>query len=192
MSAMNKHKNTLKSRRQCLLMVSSVTGASIAMPTSWVKPVVNSMLLPAHAQSSTMPTLSCSEIIVEPIRSNIEIQVMATEVIGPIMVNLITPTRFSGSESIIAGTCNNGEVMRQEVLFEGEIDTANNQITGLLEVDVFCGNEVACEQRSTFTSVQTPVNPGVDLGDYLGTLNGTSSCCADFFTTMQSLQLVTN
>jgi hypothetical protein len=51
-------KNIDTQRRQALKKIlagSSIVGASAVVPDKWVKPVVNAVVLPAHAQASPPP-----------------------------------------------------------------------------------------------------------------------------------------
>ncbi len=45
----------MKTRRNLLKSVASVGAIGTALPNTWIKPVVNSVVLPAHAQTSPVP-----------------------------------------------------------------------------------------------------------------------------------------
>lgn len=143
-----------------------------ALPTQWTKPVLNSVLLPAHAMTS-----ACGVFVEQQVSDVITIVVTSTEVQGPITLPLLTPTTFSGTQSSVLGTCSNGEPQRQEVSFVGTIDSANSQITGTLAIDIFCGSLLVCQQRTSYVATQMPLVMGVDTGSYQGALTGTFSCC---------------
>lgn len=168
---MDKNKQ-INHRRQWLKTVGVTGVAAAALPSRWTTPVINSIVLPAHAQTST----ACGVFIDEPVNDMIGMVVTATEVQGPITVPLAAGA-FSGSESSILGNCANGDPQRQEVSFTGTIDSANNQIAGTLDIDIFCGTLLVCQQRTTYNAMQTPIVTADDLGAYQGALTGTLSCC---------------
>jgi len=166
-------KNTLSiHRRQWLKTLGLTSVAAGALPSQWTKPVINHIVLPAHAQTSS----TCGAFIEEPVNDIIGMVVTATEVQGPITVSLAAGA-FSGTESNIVGACANGDPQRQEVTFTGSIDSTNSQITGTLDIDIFCGDLLVCQQRTTYTATQTPIVAADDLGTYQGALTGTLSCC---------------
>jgi len=45
-----------------LLSLGGVTALAIAAPTSWTKPLVNSVMLPAHAQTSALDPMMCTTV----------------------------------------------------------------------------------------------------------------------------------
>lgn len=171
----NRDSNKPSSRRRCLKTFGLTSVAMAALPSRWTTPVVNSVVLPAHAMT-TLTDPSCGPLVAEPVNDMIGMVVTATEVQGPITVPLAAGA-FSGTESSILGACANGDPQRQEVTFTGIIDSVNSQITGTLDIDIFCGTLLVCEQRTTFTASQTPIVAADDLGAYQGALIGTLSCC---------------
>ena len=53
----DKQENLSQSKRKILTSIgvtSGVVGATALVPSTWVKPAVNSVILPAHAQSTPM------------------------------------------------------------------------------------------------------------------------------------------
>ena len=173
-STMDK-KVSIRNRRDWL-KTAGTTGAVgsliSVLPAQWTKPVLNSLLLPAHAMTS-----ACGVFVEQPVSDVINFVVTSTEVQGPITLPLLTSTTFSGTQSSVLGTCSNGEPQRQEVSFAGTIDSANNQTTGTLSIDIFCGSLLVCQQRTRYVATQTPLMVGVDTGSYQGALTGTFSCC---------------
>ena len=50
----------MNNKRKMLKRIASVGAAVTIVPTSWIKPVINSVVLPAHAQTSVTPTIRAS------------------------------------------------------------------------------------------------------------------------------------
>ena len=75
-------KKSSESRRKLLKSIAAGSGAIVAgksLPESWKRPVVDSVMLPAHAQTSPpSPTFSCSVV------GQATINVSGGEVAGPI------------------------------------------------------------------------------------------------------------
>lgn len=49
---MNIEQNRLLQRRKLLGLAGAISVSSLALPASWHKPVINAVLLPAHAQTT--------------------------------------------------------------------------------------------------------------------------------------------
>lgn len=52
-------------RRRVLMSVLGASGSAVVMPGRWTKPFVDSVLLPAHAQTTEAAPLTCSDIDTE-------------------------------------------------------------------------------------------------------------------------------
>jgi len=166
----------MRLNRRNVLLSMFASGAGLAsLPQRWTKPLVNAVVAPAHAQTS------CSGFEVEPIDQPIDITLTADEVRGPIIANRDGSASFNDTQTLTNGTCNNGAAFSQEVTFSGTIDLANNQITGDLLIRQFCGDDLFCEQVSTYTAQQMPADASTELGTYQGRVIGTQTCCVDFF-----------
>jgi len=163
-----------KRRKVLLSMVAGGSGLA-ALPQRWSRPLIDSVIIPAHAQTT------CSGFEVEPIDQPIDITLTAAEVRGPIIVGRDGSGVFSDTQTLINGTCTNDAAFSQEVTFSGTIDSANNEIVGDLLIRQFCGDDLFCEQVSTYTAQQNPVDAMSDLGTYQGRVVGTQTCCVDFF-----------
>lgn len=144
------------------------------LPKAWSKPVINSLITPTHAQTS------CSNFTTTAVNESLTLTVTATEVQGPIVVTRGASATFSGNSVSRIDECRGGQDLNIEITFSGVIDSANNRITGELNIVQLCGTELVCEQIATFSVTQDPIDNGSDLGDYSGTLIGTQSCCDDF------------
>lgn len=162
-------------RRNILGSLFIVGGANSIELAKWSKPIVNAVILPAHAQTSN--GLSCSEITEEQISESISIEITSTQAIGPISVEIIGSS-FSGEQMSDSGMCASGTgVLSQTVVFSGTINEVNSQISGVFDVFQFCDGELVCEQRTTFLVTQSPINPSSNLGTYIGNIDGTLRCC---------------
>lgn len=170
------HRND-KSRRRALTTLATVTLIAGAMPSRWKTPVVNAVILPAHAQTSFAS--SCSGFETEPVNQPISITVTDTEIRGPIVVTRTGDT-FAGTSTTNVGQCGDASTRSELVELSGTIDSDNNRITGTFNVSQFCGDSLACEQLTSFSATQVTPISGDDLGDYQGNVNGTLRCCIDF------------
>ena len=185
---MNKKETNLyiergSSRRRYLKTLGLSSMVLTALPSHWVKPVINSVILPTHAMTST---LGCGPQVVEPLTDVISLFITPTEVQGPIVVDR-TLMSFSGVEQTTLGVCSNGAQQNQTARFEGQIDIVLGVATGTLDVDLFCGDLLVCEQRTSFSATQVPAISGDGLGAYEGSLTGTLSCCEDSMNILQTL-----
>ncbi len=174
------------SRRKLITAVAGL-GLVSTLPKEWSKPLINSVLVPAHAQTSPevpeVPEVpdGCSGFETEPIAEPIVITVSATQIIGPIIIERTDPLAFDGfQESETTTSCSATDNFSEEITFDGTIDSANNEITGNFILRQFCGDALVCEQITTYTASQTPAVAGDDLGTYNGTASGTLRCCIDF------------
>jgi len=177
-------KTNLKKRR--FLQAIASTGFVAAAPTEWTKPIIKTIILPVHAQTSPLPPPvpdpgpACSGFETESVNEPIVIVVTDTEVRGPIIVTRSGNTFSSMATSNIGVCADDAGARTQEIEFSGTINTASNDITGDLIVRQFCGESLACEQITTYTATQAPVDASTELGNYSGQAIGTLRCCIDF------------
>lgn len=168
-------------RRRSLKQLALTSGVLLALPMQWKRPVVNQIMLPAHAQTSTPPgDQDCSAYQTEPVSEPISITLTDTEARGPIVVPRVGASSFDGDDSSVIDSCRNNQDLSQEVEFSGAIDVATKQLTGDLVIRQFCGSLLVCEQIATFAADQDDSSAPNELGDYSGTLTGTIRCCVDF------------
>lgn len=159
-------------------MVALLGLGSVAMlPKNWATPVVNCIVLPAHAATSTG---LCSGFRVEPVTGVLTIEVTDTQVRGPVVaprnVNDFAVTVNEVVDPIGLSVTN----VDQRTIFTGSIDLATNTISGDLNVLQTCDGQLVCEQIATFsTSLTSPVMANAE-GQYDGTLTGELTCCEDF------------
>jgi hypothetical protein len=164
-------------KRQALAILGSLAASSL-LTRSWYQPIINSVVLPAHAQTSFAS--ECSGVEVEPVDQPISITVTDTEIRGPIVV-VRNGLDFVGEQTSIVGQCGpNNDDLIQTVTLSGTIDSALNSISGEFDVRQVCAGELACEQITTYVANQQPAINGDDLGEYQGRVVGTLECCVDF------------
>lgn len=164
----------MKDRRSALKFTSlSVSGILLA-PRDWTRPIVSSVILPAHAQTSA----NCSRFTTTQVNESISLNVSATQVSGQITVSR-TGNNFSGTENSVLGSCVGGRQLNLEVRLSGVINAMNNSIEGELTIIQRCGLDLVSEQTTTFTAQQSPASSSVE-GTYTGTLTGNLRSCDDF------------
>lgn len=190
-----KKSKTPKTRRKTLVALAGA-GVIWSIPSGWHKPLVNSIILPAHAQTSPPddeppvdeppvdePPVdeACSGFETEPVSESITVTVTDTEIRGPIIITRVDPMAFDGFEAAETGSmCSETDNFSEEITFNGTIDPTNSQITGEFILRQFCGEALVCEQITDYVVDQTPPAAGDDLGVYNGTATGTLRCCIDF------------
>lgn len=159
-------------RRDALKGAIVATGTLAVLPKQWSRPIVNTVLLPAHAQTS------CSGFTTTTVNESLTLTVTDSSVSGPIIATRSGNT-FNQTESTDVGGCRNGNTLNTRVDFSGTINSTNNSISGDINILQTCGGEFVCEQLSSFSVIQTPANLGSN-GSYEGTVSGTLRCCDDF------------
>ena len=168
-----------QTKRKFLKSGAALSLVAVALPDKWATPVLKTVLLPAHAQTSAAPSQCRTGFIEAPVNESILITVTGTEVSGPIMANLIG-AQFASVQTSSQGLCsNNVDELSETIEFSGEFDAAQNSISGDIVIRQFCSGVLACEQITTYTVIQTVVSSTND-GEYQGTLVGTLNCCQDF------------
>lgn len=159
----------MKDRRKALRYGLLGGTFAVVLPSKWAKPIVNSVILPAHAQTS-----ACT---VETINESITIQVSATQIEGPITLAR-NGNSFNGTESRDVGACGTNQRLTVLVEFSGTINSNNNEITGELTIRQSCGTDLVSEQISTYRATQSPAQANNDEGNYSGTVTGTLETCS--------------
>ena len=145
-----------------------------ALPKHWSKPIIDSVIIPAHAQTS------CSSISSTPFSESLSITITANEVQGPIVVVRNGSDSFAGNSASNISQCTDGSDLDVEITFSGVINSATSQISGDLVIIQRCASRLVCEQIGSYTVTQDPIDAGSDLGNYVGTVSGTLNCCDDF------------
>ena len=159
-------------RRDALKSVAATTIALSTLPKNWTKPLLGAVVIPAHAQTS------CSGFTTTQVNESLTLTVTDTMISGPIDA-IRTANNFSQIETTDVGGCRDNETLSARVEFSGTIDSANNSISGEINILQNCGADFVCEQISTFTATQNMPSSS-DNGDYTGTVIGTLRCCDDF------------
>ena len=167
-----------RSKRQTIKSLLAAGTVVACLPNRWHTPLINSIVLPAHAQTSF--SADCSGVDVEPLDQPISLTVTDTEILGPIAVSR-TGDSFSSEQTSSLGLCsNNVDSLTQVTILSGVIQGDQNLINGTFIVRQYCGDVLACEQLTEYTVRQTPADSGSDLGVYEGRAVGTLRCCTDF------------
>lgn len=161
-------KNSSKRRRILLRSIAVGSGTAIAyktLPENWVKPVVNSVVLPAHAQASpetpqttqpptTIPPHSCGQCGVQLLNDGIggpplwdTVNVLYNFVNNTYQIDFPAQMRQLASVEPDCG----GSILRLEMSGTGN---------GPLTVELFAGNTI---QTLTFTG--TPLTSDITIPD---------------------------
>jgi len=164
----------MKDRRSVLKFTGLSASGLLLAPKDWTKPIVNSVMLPAHAQTSA----NCSSFTTTQVSESISLSVTATQVSGQITASR-TGNTFSGTESSVLGSCQGSQQLNLEVRLTGVINAVNNSLEGELVIIQRCGLDLVSEQTTTFTAQQSPASNSIE-GTYTGTLIGNLRSCDDF------------
>ena len=170
-----------KSKRQTLKISSAALLLTQFAPVNWTRPMINTVLLPAHAMTSeAVDPQSCSAFEAASVDEPIALSIINGEARGPITASLNGNT-FSAMQTTTLGPCGGaGDSLVQTITFDGVIDSAQNSISGNFITNQTCGGAVVCDQLTTFTATQVVPNNSSDEGDYSGRAIGTLNCCVDF------------
>lgn len=165
----------MKTRRDTIRLAITGMVTSAAIGNEWVKPIINHVLIPSHAQTSPEACSSATETIVDEM---LTLTVTRATVEGPITATR-NGLRFSSQQELRQSGCLENSALLSRVLFEGEIDSTTNSIEGVLQITQTCGGAFVSEQLTNFTVTQSTV-VNSDEGEYTGALIGTLRSCNDF------------
>jgi len=168
----------MKDRRSAVKLVligGPAAGLLSGLGNSWVKPVINTVILPAHAQTSAS---ACSGFTNTAVNETLTVVVTATEIQGPITVSRNGIT-FSGESQLEDPGCRPGETLVSDITFTGRIDSSSDSIEGDLIISQTCNGDFVSEQITSFNLIQSPVSSDIE-GTYTGTLSGSIRRCNDF------------
>ncbi len=163
-------------KRKSLLVLSGI-GAAASIDSQWIKPVVNCIVLPAHAATSTGV---CSSFVTESVSGVITIEVSDTQVTGPVAASRNGNTFTVTVDQVVNPIGLSVDEVDQRTVFSGSINTSTNQVSGELSVLQTCDGQLVCEQLSTFLVDLVGTPTANALGQYQGQLSGTLRCCQDF------------
>lgn len=163
-------------KRKSLLLLAG-TGAAVSLDSQWVKPVVNCIVLPAHAATSTGV---CSSFLTETVSGVITIEVSDTQVIGPLVANRNGNAFSLTVDQVVNPIGLSINEVDQRTVFSGSIDASTNQVNGELSVLQTCDGQLVCEQLTTFSVTLIGAPAANAIGQYQGQLSGTLRCCQDF------------
>lgn len=172
-------KKSSESRRKLLKQIGVGSGAVITsknLPDEWIKPVVDSVALPAHAQvSPDLPEpaipprppappkagLECGDTDIHSDENwwGIESLPGAQWGIceqGSCDFSAIEPVQFLPS---VEETCTDGTLSSGEVNLSGSVtDEQPRRLTGMHSGELFCGGFLACNFTGTFTGIEIGPN----------------------------------
>jgi hypothetical protein len=163
-------------KRKSLLALSGVA-VSASLPKQWTKPIVNCIVIPAHAATSAAV---CSGFVTEAVNGIITVQVTDTQAIGPLAANRIANDFSVVIDEIVSPAGLNVQNVDQRTVFSGFIDIGVNEIRGELTVLQICDGQFVCEQITTYTVALSSAILANGVGQYDGQLSGTLRCCQDF------------
>jgi hypothetical protein len=135
-------------RRDALKLLLAGGFGLVVLPKQWSAPLVESIILPAHGMTS------CATEPIENINEAISLNVTATQVEGNIILPIQADNTFSGTETSRIDGCEDGKDLNVEVRLSGTINSANSLISGDLVIIQTCGDQLVCEQISTFTAAK--------------------------------------
>jgi len=162
----------MSQRRDAIKGIAVATIIFTTLPKQWTKPLLNTVVLPAHAQTS------CSGFTTTSVNESLTLVVTDTTVSGPIVATR-TANTFNQTDTTNLESCRDNNTLSVTVEFSGTIDSVANSISGDINILQFCGADFVCEQISSYTVMQNPSSSS-DNGDYTGTVVGTLRCCDDF------------
>ena len=180
--------NSKNLARRDLLKILSVGGVAISaksLPEKWARPMVDSILLPAHAQMSPILPGSCT---VDPVTVNIPsfapfIVAGTTVTFSGSSTGTLVGTSFTISDTFSVGTCLDGSPITTNFTVTGAIDlsTTPDSITATITGEVLCGGVPTCTDTGTVTSVKTAGVEGATDGTYVNAepFNFVRECCPD-------------
>ncbi|MBL4671618.1 MAG: hypothetical protein JKX81_05120 [Arenicella sp.] len=163
-------------KRKSLLALSGVA-VSASLAQQWTKPIVNCIVIPAHAATSAAV---CSSFAIEAVNGLITIQVTDTQAIGPLAANRVANDFSVLVDEVVSPAGLNVQNIDQQTVFSGLIDTGANEIRGELTVLQSCDGQLVCEQIASYTVALSTAVLANGVGQYDGQLSGTLRCCQDF------------
>jgi hypothetical protein len=175
-------KKSSESRRKLLKSIAAGTGVVVAgksLPENWTKPVVDSVMLPAHAQTSPV-SKTCPEAGTGSTPITLIVQAGANP---DIVVQIpgepdftLTPVTWTGNHFNV--TINDPELgeISQHTTLDGDVDLAASPdaISGTVDAAWESATE-QCSTTGTFSATKTTGPEDAIEGTYTGT--------ADFTTT---------
>ena len=171
-----------QSRRKLLKSIAAGSGAIVAgknLPESWSRPVVDSVMLPAHAQTSPQ----CEQ---NPLSFTAEFG--WDDYSGDDVLFSVNPGfdgasdtavlgaggTFGGSLFAAGGNCANGNPVEQDGTYNGTLITNTGAVSGSFTHRILCGGTVICTASGNFSGT------AVDGSVVSVTLSSvTSECCPD-------------
>jgi hypothetical protein len=179
-------KKSSEKRRKLLKSIAAGSSAIIAgksLPENWSRPVVDAVMLPAHAQTSPAPEPQCEQ---NPLSFTAEFG--WNDGSGEDVLFVLNPGfdgasdtaalgaggTFGGSLYASGGNCANGNPVEQDGTYNGTLNTTTGAVSGSFTHRILCGGTVICTASGNFsgTALDGSVVP-VTLSSV------TSECCPD-------------
>lgn len=190
-------KDVTSARRRLLKALMAGGGAGAiggALPDRWTTPMVDAVLLPAHAQATASngcaasdPRITCPECLntgLLTVGALVSWSLDNQEDRVVLSVNLGLGDQaagdafpdgsgnFDGSLNQSGGVCPGGGALTQSGTFSGNLNTGNGAISGSFEVSVFCGGTLVCIVTGNFSGTAVFNQLDVPL-----TVGGVSQLC---------------
>ncbi len=157
-----------KALKKLLVGSGAAVAASQTLPTKWTKPVVDSVILPAHAQTTVVPTTTAAPVINfrGPVSANAIVTINNEPESLFAILDSIVPKAHAGTSTQSGDMCIavDGTSFTAAVRFDFTRPTATDPIFLTASGTVGGGpvimdNPNACEVSDTFLSVNS-VSPG--------------------------------
>jgi hypothetical protein len=182
------------SRRRLIKTMLATGAVTAALPERWIKPVVDSVVVPVHAQASPgCPSDSqincpdCLQLDLLTIAATVawdlngadnEVGLSVSLGLGDSAAGSATVAGsgdFSGSLSQSGGNCPAGGALTQSGTFSGHLNTTTGAISGVFEVGVFCGGAWVCNMSASYsgTAVFGEFDEALSVSDTY------QACCED-------------
>jgi hypothetical protein len=171
-------------RRRLLKSLAAGGGAFMvgkSLPDAWVTPVIDQVVLPAHAQA----TLTACQQNPLSLTGSIRWEQPDGDTVG-FSINPgfdgaagtagVSPTdgSFSGLLFASGGNCANGQPVTQDGTFQGTLNTNDGGVLGTFTHRILCGGIVICTASGSFSgTAQLDTSVAVALSSVV------SECCPD-------------
>jgi len=174
----------MRSRRRILKMIAgagAVAGTGRAVPDRWTQPIVDAVLLPAHAQSTLLPACSTTPLALlgevswednGGDRVTLSINPGFDGAAGSALLD--QSGNFSGSLAASGGECANGQPVTQDGTFQGNLNTSNGAVSGSFTHRILCGGVVICTSSGNFSGTAV-----FDTQQTVTVSSVASECCPD-------------
>lgn len=173
-----------QSRRKLLKSIAAGSGAIVAgksLPESWSRPVVDSVMLPVHAQTSPQceqNPLSLSARLEWEEDGDADVVTLEIDpgfdgANGPADVD-VPLGNFEGTLEASGGICANGSPVTQDGTFSGTLNTGTGAVSGIFTHRILCGGNVICTASGNFSGTAV-----LNSFESMALTSVVSECCPD-------------